>query len=81
MEKGESPSKIVKELGVTQVSDLGQIEKLVEEAIENNPKALADFRSGKESSLQFLFGQVMRSSQGRANPGLIRELLEKKLKE
>lgn len=81
LEKGESPAKIVMEQGLSQVSDEREVEQLVEAAISQNTKAVEDFKAGKESSLQFLFGQVMKSSQGRANPNLVRSILEKKLKE
>ena len=59
----------------------GEIDKAVIQAIENNPKAVADYKAGKQQSLKFLMGQVMRVTGGRANPGLVIEMLEKKLKE
>lgn len=79
LESGEMPSKIIADLGLKQVSDTGEIETLIEAVLAENPKAVEDFKSGKESSLQFLFGQVMRKSGGSANPSAIRELLLKKL--
>ena len=81
LETGEMPVKIVEELGLKQVSDQSKLERLVVETINENGKAVADFKTGKESSLQFLFGQVMRKSAGSANPNLIKKLLEDKLKE
>lgn len=80
LETGQTPASLIKKLGVKQISDQGELEKLIDETIVENPSALADFKAGKENSLQFLLGQVMRKSKGRANPTAIRELLTDKLK-
>ncbi len=77
---GKSPSAIVQEKGLAQVSDTGAIEKFCDEAIAANPASVADFKSGKVAALNFLKGQVMKLSKGKANPNLIGEILEKKLK-
>ncbi|MGA2240494.1 MAG: Asp-tRNA(Asn)/Glu-tRNA(Gln) amidotransferase subunit GatB [Verrucomicrobiota bacterium] len=77
---GKSPAAIVKEKGLAQVSDTGTIEKFCEEAIAANPGPVADFKSGKAAALNFLKGQVMKLSKGKANPALAGEILEKKLK-
>jgi aspartyl-tRNA(Asn)/glutamyl-tRNA(Gln) amidotransferase subunit B len=50
-------------------------------AIRNNAQAVADYKAGKKQSLKFLVGQVMRATRGRANPTLVNQILEKKLKE
>ena len=63
-----------------QVSDDGPLESWILEALQAHPKVVADFRSGKESAAMFLVGQVMRKSQGKANPGKVRELMLQKLK-
>ena len=77
---GESPAKIVEKKGLAQVSDTGAIEKFCDEAIAANPGPAADFRAGKAAALNFLKGQVMKLSKGKANPALVGEILERKLR-
>ncbi|MGD0412780.1 MAG: Asp-tRNA(Asn)/Glu-tRNA(Gln) amidotransferase subunit GatB [Verrucomicrobiota bacterium] len=77
---GESPRSIVEKKGLAQVSDPGAMEALCDQAIAANPGPAADFKSGKSAALNFLKGQVMKLSQGKANPGLIGEILQRKLK-
>ena len=77
---GEPPLKIVEKKGLAQVSDTGAIEKLCDEAIAANPGPTADFKAGKVAALNFLKGQVMKLSKGKANPALVGEILERKLK-
>ena len=77
---GKSPAAIVQEKGLAQMSDTGAIEKFCDEAIAANPGPVADFRSGKVAALNFLKGQVMKLSKGNANPALVGEILERKLK-
>jgi aspartyl-tRNA(Asn)/glutamyl-tRNA(Gln) amidotransferase subunit B len=77
---GESPGAIVEKKGLVQVSDTGAIEKFCDEAIVANPKSADDFRAGKTAALNFLKGQVMKLSKGKANPNLVGEILERKLK-
>jgi aspartyl-tRNA(Asn)/glutamyl-tRNA(Gln) amidotransferase subunit B len=76
---GKSPEEIVKEKGLTQVSDAGALEQLVDDAIAKNPQQVAQYRSGKDAVLGFFVGQVMKASGGKANPGKVNELLKKKL--
>ncbi len=77
---GEAPGKIVERKGLAQVSDTGAIEALCDQAIAANPGPAADFRAGKAAALNFLKGQVMKLSKGKANPALAGEILERKLK-
>ncbi len=70
---------IIERDGLKQVSDAGAIERLVEEAIAANPKAVEEFRAGKEKALNALAGQVMKASRGKANPGQVQEILRQKL--
>ena len=77
---GKSPAAIVQEKGLAQVSDTGAIEKFCDEAIAANPGPVADFKSGKAAALNFLKGQVMKLSKGKANPTLAGEILERKLR-
>jgi aspartyl-tRNA(Asn)/glutamyl-tRNA(Gln) amidotransferase subunit B len=76
---GKSAAAIISEKGLTQISDTGELEKTVREVIDSNVQPVADYRAGKEAALKFLVGQVMRVSKGRANPGLVTEMLKKKL--
>jgi len=76
---GKGASMVVKEKGMVQVSDAGSLEGFVEEAIARNPKSVADFRAGNEAAINFLKGQVMKLSKGKANPQLVGEILLRKL--
>jgi aspartyl-tRNA(Asn)/glutamyl-tRNA(Gln) amidotransferase subunit B len=77
---GKSSAAIVKEKGVEQLSDVAAIESLCDEVIAANPKPVADFRAGNVASLNFLKGQVIKLSKGKANPKIAGEILERKLK-
>ncbi len=77
---GKAPAAIVQEKGLAQVSDTGAIEKLCDEAIAANPNPVADYKAGKVAALNSLKGQVMKLSKGKANPALVGEILERKLK-
>ena len=78
-EKGGDPGEIVQRRGLAQVSDTGAIEVYADQAIAANPKSAEDFRKGKAAALQFLVGQVMRLSKGKANPQVVGEMLKRKL--
>jgi len=77
---GEASGAIVQRKGLAQVSDSGAIERYCDEAIAANPRSVADFRAGKTAALNFLKGQVMKASQGKANPNLVGEVLAAKLR-
>ncbi|CAN5805987.1 Asp-tRNA(Asn)/Glu-tRNA(Gln) amidotransferase subunit GatB [soil metagenome] len=77
---GRSAAAIVQEKGIEQLSDTGAIEALCEQVIAAHPKPAADYRAGNAASLNFLKGQVMKLSRGKANPQLAGEILEQKLK-
>lgn len=77
---GKTASMIVKEKGLMQVSDAGALEGFIEEAIAKNPKSVADFKGGNDGAINFLKGQVMKLSKGKANPQLVGEILLRKLK-
>ncbi|MEX0801516.1 MAG: Asp-tRNA(Asn)/Glu-tRNA(Gln) amidotransferase subunit GatB [Dehalococcoidia bacterium] len=78
-ETGRSPKEIVDEAGLQQISGSGELEAAVERVLAANEKATEDYRGGKEEALKFLVGQVMRETRGRANPGIVNELLMEKL--
>jgi aspartyl-tRNA(Asn)/glutamyl-tRNA(Gln) amidotransferase subunit B len=77
---GRNAAAIVKEKGIEQLSDVSAIEAMCDEIIAANPKPVTDFKSGNFASLNFLKGQVLKLSKGKANPQLVGEILEKKLK-
>ncbi|HYY12927.1 MAG TPA: Asp-tRNA(Asn)/Glu-tRNA(Gln) amidotransferase subunit GatB [Chthoniobacterales bacterium] len=77
---GRTAAGIVEERGLEQLSDTSAIEKLCDEVIAANPKPAGDFKAGNVASLNFLKGQVMKLSKGKANPQLAGEILERKLK-
>lgn len=79
-EGGGDPKLIVEKEGLTQVTDSGAIGGFVKQAMEANPKIVEEFRAGKEAVLGFMVGQVMKLSKGKANPGLVNELLRKMMK-
>ncbi len=70
---------IVKEKGLVQISDAGEIEKVVDEVIAKNPKEVVRYRAGDEKLLGFFVGHVMKLTKGKANPQMVNELLKKKL--
>jgi aspartyl-tRNA(Asn)/glutamyl-tRNA(Gln) amidotransferase subunit B len=77
---GKGAATIVKEKGIEQLSDVSAIEALCDEVLAANPKPAADFKAGNLASLNFLKGQLMKLSKGKANPQLVGEILEKKLR-
>ncbi len=79
VEEGKDPETIVEEKGLKQVTDTSAIEKIIDEVIAANPDKVAEYRSGKDKLIGWFVGQTMRASQGKANPGLLNELLKKKL--
>jgi aspartyl-tRNA(Asn)/glutamyl-tRNA(Gln) amidotransferase subunit B len=78
-EQGGDPEALVRERGLAQVSDASAIEPLVDQAIREHSSVVADYRGGKQAALQFLVGQVMKLSKGKANPQMARDLFRAKL--
>ncbi len=76
----KTPQALVKEKGLKQISDGGEIEKVIETVITENPKSIEDFKKGKDNAIMFLVGKVMAKTKGRANPAKVNEILRKKLK-
>ena len=79
-ESGEAPDKIVGKKGYTQINDSSAVEAAVQQAIDQNPKAVADYWSGKETAAKFLVGQVMKITRGQAKPDLAQQLVLEGLK-
>jgi len=74
------PSHIIKEKGLIQLTDTSEIEDIIKQIISKNPKAVEDYKKGKQNVLQFLAGQVMAATRGRAKPETVQELLKNILK-
>ncbi len=78
---GKTPRGIIEEKGLVQITDEGELAKTIAAIIEANPGQLADYRGGKEKLFGFFVGQVMKATQGKANPKLVNDLLRKMLAE
>ena len=76
---GTDPAEVVKEKGLVQITDTGEIEKIIDEIIAASPKQVEGYRSGKTNLLGYFVGQVMKLTAGKANPQLVNELLKRKL--
>jgi len=74
-----APEKFVEESGLTKISGAGDIEKVVDEILQKNPQAAADYKAGKPEALNFLAGQVMRATKGRVDSSLTLKILKEKL--
>jgi aspartyl-tRNA(Asn)/glutamyl-tRNA(Gln) amidotransferase subunit B len=78
---GADPEEIAKGRNLIQVSDSGELEKIVDEVIAANPTPVAEYRAGEQKVLGFLVGQVMKASKGQANPPMVNDILKQKLQE
>ena len=76
---GESADAIIEAKGLKQITDTGAIEQAIEAVMAKNPAQLAEYRAGKDKLFGFFVGQVMKATQGKANPAQLNELLKKKL--
>jgi len=76
---GQRASEIIAEKKLSQISDVGEIREVVKQVIANNSGAVADYASGKQQALTFIIGQVMKATRGRANPGVVREIIIQEL--
>jgi aspartyl-tRNA(Asn)/glutamyl-tRNA(Gln) amidotransferase subunit B len=80
-ETGKSPKSIVKEKNLVQITDVKELEAMIDKIIEQNPKAVEQHKSGKKNTIGFFVGQVMKQTKGSANPKIVNEILAKKLEE
>ncbi len=76
---GAAPDAVVAAKGLTQVSDAGELAAVIDQVLADSPKELAQYRSGKDKLFGFFVGQVMKRTQGKANPAMVNELLKAKL--
>ena len=79
-ENPKDPEEITKEKGWIQISDEGEIAKVVSQVLEENPQSVEDYKAGKEKALGFLVGQAMKLSKGKANPGILNKMFLEELK-
>ena len=75
----KSADEVVKEKGLVQITDTNALEEIVQKIIDANPQSVADYQAGKKKAIGFLVGQIMKETKGRANPGLVNQLLQQKL--
>lgn len=80
IETGEKAEKIVNDKGLAQVSDEGELKKIVQMVIDENSKVVEDIKSGNPKAIGFLVGQVMKRSNGKANPGIVNEIINSLIK-
>ena len=76
---GKKASQIIKEEGMTQITNESELIEIIDKVIKENPKSIDDFREGKEKALNFLIGQVMRYTRGRAKPDFVFDALKKRM--
>ncbi|MEK7218063.1 MAG: Asp-tRNA(Asn)/Glu-tRNA(Gln) amidotransferase GatCAB subunit B, partial [Patescibacteria group bacterium] len=76
---GKGPKEIIEAAGMKQISDAGALEKLVDEAIAKNPKAIESYKAGKTAALGAIVGWVMKETKGQANPAIVNDILLRKL--
>ncbi|MCE5216775.1 Asp-tRNA(Asn)/Glu-tRNA(Gln) amidotransferase subunit GatB [bacterium] len=81
VESGKTAQEIIEQEGLTQISDTGELERILQEAIAANPKAVEDLKAGKKRAAGAIVGFVMKATKGQANPQLVNELLDKALEE
>ncbi|MFU0789003.1 MAG: Asp-tRNA(Asn)/Glu-tRNA(Gln) amidotransferase subunit GatB [Virgibacillus proomii] len=75
VEKGGDPEKIVKEKGLVQISDEGQLKEIISKVLDENEQSIIDFKNGKKKAVGFLVGQVMKATKGQANPPMVNKIL------
>lgn len=79
LKKGGDPSQIAQDLDLVQISDTETLKEAINKVLKNNPGPLAELKAGKVKTLQFLIGQVMKETRGKANPQIVAEIIRKKL--
>lgn len=79
VEEGKGPDAIVEEKGLKQITDTGPIEDAIDQVMADNPGKVEEYRGGKDKLIGWFVGQVMKQTGGKANPGMLNELLQKKL--
>lgn len=75
----DDPSHIIEEKNLSQMSDSSELDDIVEKVLADNEQSVADYKAGKDNAIKYLMGQVMKESQGKANPQMVMEMLREKL--
>jgi len=78
-EKSVSPEAVIESKGLKPIQDSGALEKMVEEVLAQNPEAVAKIKEGNKKPVDFLIGQVMKKTRGKADPAALTKLIQKKL--
>lgn len=78
-ENGGSAKSYVEEHGMVQLSDPAKLVPIIDQVLDNNEQSVADFKNGKDRALGFLVGQIMKTTKGQANPGIVNQLLREEL--
>jgi aspartyl-tRNA(Asn)/glutamyl-tRNA(Gln) amidotransferase subunit B len=81
IETKRPPREIAESKGLKQISDASELEGVVRKVLEREARSVSDYRSGRKQAFDFLVGQAMRETKGKANPAILKELLKKKLGE
>ncbi|MCD7892009.1 MAG: Asp-tRNA(Asn)/Glu-tRNA(Gln) amidotransferase subunit GatB [Ruminococcus sp.] len=81
IKEDKEPAQIIEEQGLAQNSDMGFLEQLVKDVLAANEKSVTDYKNGKTNALGYIVGQCMKTSKGKANPGMVKELVTKYLNE
>lgn len=79
LENGGDPEKIVKDKGLVQISDEGQLTEIIGKVLDNNEQSIADYKDGKDKAIGFLVGQVMKETKGQANPQMVNKILKEEI--
>jgi aspartyl-tRNA(Asn)/glutamyl-tRNA(Gln) amidotransferase subunit B len=77
---GADPTEIMKNEDLAQMNNADELEAILDKVVSANPEPVSDYKAGKEKALMFLVGQVMKETKGKANPGMLKEIFERKLK-
>ncbi|MBH0231417.1 Asp-tRNA(Asn)/Glu-tRNA(Gln) amidotransferase subunit GatB [Halobacillus yeomjeoni] len=75
VENGGDPEKIVKEKGLVQISDEGQLTEIIVKIMDDNPQSIEDYKNGKDRAVKYLVGQVMKETKGQANPPMVNKII------
>ncbi|HBG76433.1 MAG TPA: Asp-tRNA(Asn)/Glu-tRNA(Gln) amidotransferase GatCAB subunit B, partial [Clostridiales bacterium] len=76
---GKTPEEIIREKGLSQISDPAELQKIIRDVLSRNADAVQDYKKGSAKAIGFLMGQIMKASRGKANPNLARDILEEML--
>src|SRR5699024_8152813 len=79
VEQGGDPEKIVKDKGLVQISDEGQLREIIGKVLDENEQSVSDFKDGKGRALGFLVGQTMKATKGQANQQMVNKILKEEI--